>query len=133
MINYNLKKIAQNFDHKTDKLIKKYSGKDVRLVRAPGGAVSDKVRENVKHPLVNWSVDTLDWDHRTASKTVSSIKARAFDGAIILMHDLYLPTAAASEEAIPYLVSKGYQLVTVSEMFEAKGIVPEKGNLYTRG
>ena len=118
---------------KTDKLIKKYSGKDVRLVRAPGGAVSDKVRENVKHPLVNWSVDTLDWDHRTASKTLSSIKARAFDGAIILMHDLYLPTAAASEEAIPYLVSKGYQLVTVSEMFEAKGIVPEKGVLYTRG
>ena len=118
---------------KTDKLIKEYSGKDVRLVRAPGGAVSDKVRENVKHPLVNWSVDTLDWEHRTVSKTVSAIKSRAFDGAIILMHDLYLPTASASEEVIPYLVNKGYQLVTVSELFDTKGITPQKGKLYTRG
>lgn len=118
---------------KTDKLIKEYSGQAVRLVRAPGGAVSDKVRANVKHPLVNWSVDTLDWDHRTASKTVAAIKSRAFDGAIILMHDLYLPTAEASEAIIPYLVKEGYQLVTVSELFEAKGISPEKGKLYTRG
>lgn len=117
----------------TDKLIKEYSGTEASLVRAPGGAVSDKVRENVKHPLVNWSVDTLDWDHRTPSKTTAIVKSRAFDGAIILMHDLHVPTATASETIIPWLVSQGYQLVTVSELFEAKGIVAEKENLYTRG
>ena len=118
---------------KTDKLIKEYSGQSVRLVRAPGGAVSEKVRENVRHPLINWSVDTLDWDHRTPSKTVGAVKARASDGSIILMHDLHVPTATASEVIIPWLIKEGYQLVTVTEMMEAKGITLEKGCLYTRG
>ena len=117
---------------KTDKLIKEYSLQTPSLVRAPGGAVSEKVRENVKHPLVNWSVDTLDWDHRTPSKTIAVVKSRAFDGAIILMHDLHVPTATASETIIPWLINQGYQLVTVSEMMDAKGITVENGSLYTR-
>ena len=54
------------------------------------------------------------------------------DGSVVLMHDLYIPTAAASETIIPWLVSKGYQLVTVSEMMDAKGIKITKGNLYTK-
>lgn len=116
----------------TDKLIFKYSGTTTKLVRAPGGAVNDKVKANVKYPLINWSVDTYDWNHRTASKTVAAIKNYVRDGSVVLMHDLYIPTAAASETIIPWLVSKGYQLVTVSEMMDAKGIKITKGNLYTK-
>lgn len=115
---------------KTDELVKKYTGKTVNLVRAPGGSVNQVVRDNVKHPLVNWSVDTLDWSHRTASKTVENIKKGVKDGSIVLMHDLYVPTAEASEKVIPWLVKEGYQLVTVSEMMDAKGISLKNGCLY---
>ena len=38
------------------------------------------------------------------------------------MHDMYEPTAQASVRVIEWLSEKGYQLVTVSELFEARGI-----------
>lgn len=120
----------KNEIEKTDNLIKKYTGNSVNLVRAPGGAVNQTVKDSVSHPLINWSVDTLDWSHRTASKTVSNIKANVRDGSIVLMHDLYSATADASETIIPYLVKNGYQLVTVSEMMDAKGVTMKNGNLY---
>ena len=114
--------------------IEKYSGGNkVRLVRTPGGAVNDTVRANVGYPMINWSIDTLDWQHRTTSKTVSTIKSQARDGAIVLMHDLYVATGNAAVEIIPWLVNQGYQLVTVSELFDLKGITPQAGQLYTHG
>lgn len=116
------------------KAIEKYSGgQKVRLVRTPGGAVNDKVKAAVKYPLINWSVDTLDWQHRTTSKTVANIKQNAKDGSIVLMHDLYYATGDAAVEIIPWLTSKGYQLVTVSELFDLKGVNAQKGSLYTHG
>ena len=115
------------------KPIEKYSGKKVKIVRAPGGAVNDTVKKSVPYPLVNWSIDTFDWQHRNTATTVSKIKASAKDGAIVLMHDLYVPTGEAAVQIIPWLVSQGYQLVTVSELFELKGINAAKGNLYTHG
>ncbi len=54
------------------------------------------------------------------------------DGDIILMHDLYTSTADACEYLIPELIRQGYQLVTVSEMFAAKGIALEVGNIYRK-
>lgn len=114
--------------------IEKYSGKgSVKLCRTPGGAVNDTVRQNIGLPMINWSVDTLDWQHRTTSKTVSNIKSQVKDGSIVLMHDLYVPTGNAAVEIIPWLISQGYQLVTVSELFELKGITPQAGQLYTHG
>ncbi|MBQ8136735.1 MAG: hypothetical protein IJ174_04800 [Clostridia bacterium] len=46
------------------------------------------------------------------------------------MHDLYETTAAAVEKAVPELIAKGYQLVTVSELlsFHVGGPVP--GTVY---
>ena len=52
------------------------------------------------------------------------------DGDIILMHDMYEPTAQASVRVIEWLSEKGYQLVTVSELFEARGIQLEPGKTY---
>lgn len=115
------------------KPIEKYSGKKVKIVRAPGGAVNDTVKKSVDYPLVNWSIDTLDWQHRNTATTVSKIKSSARDGAIVLMHDLYVPTGDAAVKIIPWLVKQGYQLVTVSELFELKGINVTKGKLYTHG
>mgnify|MGYP001058305703 CR=1 FL=1 len=40
--------------------------------------------------------------------------------------------AAAAEQIIPALVEQGYKLVTVSEMFEAKGIALENGKAYRK-
>ena len=46
------------------------------------------------------------------------------------MHDLYKSTAEAVEELVPALQAKGYQLVTVSELFQYKGIDLVPGTYY---
>ena len=56
--------------------------------------------------------------------------AHAKDGNIILMHDIYESTAEAFEELVPQLAAQGFQFVTVSELYRAKGISMEPGQVY---
>lgn len=119
--------------NKTNSVIKKYTGANPKIIRAPGGSTNERVRGCVNLPFIYWSVDTRDWEHRNASKTVSHIKNYVRDGSIILMHDIYAPTASASETIIPWLIKQGYQLVTVSELMEYRGINMKAGNSYTNG
>lgn len=116
----------------TNTLVKKYTGQTVKLVRAPGGAVNSKVKNTVSYPLVNWSVDTEDWKNRNADTTFANFKKDVKDGSIVLMHDLYASTGNAASRIIPWLVCNGYQIVTVSEMMDAKGVRMQNGGLYTR-
>lgn len=117
---------------KTNDAVKKITGQAPRIVRTPGGAVNSTVRTNVEYPMFNWSIDTLDWKNRNSNSVVSSIKNNVSDGSIVLMHDLYGSTGDATEVIVPWLVKKGYQLVTVSELMAVKGIEVEKGELYTK-
>lgn len=114
---------------RTNKAVKKITGKSPRLLRAPGGAVGSRVRAAAGMPLIQWSVDTLDWKTRSASRTVRAVLNHVKDGDIILMHDLHYCTAVASKTIIPRLVKKGYQLVTVSELAECRGGM-KKGRIY---
>ena len=54
----------------------------------------------------------------------SRIKEQLHDGVIILMHDAEgnSKTVKALDMLIPYILEKGYQFATVSELFEAKGV-----------
>ncbi len=115
---------------KTNDAVKKITGQAPTIVRTPGGAVNSTVKANVKYPMFNWSVDTLDWKYRNSSSVVSSIKSNVRDGSIILMHDLYGSTGNATEQIVPWLVKNGYQLVTVSELMAVKGIDVQNGQLY---
>lgn len=116
----------------TDKKIKAITGVSPVLMRPPGGSYkTDTVRKNTPYPIIMWSVDTRDWESRNATAVVNHIKSHAYDGAIILMHDLYDSTAAATEIVVPWLISQGYQLVTVSEMMEVKGIKMQNGVAYS--
>jgi len=116
----------------TNAAVKNITGQAPKIVRTPGGAVNSTVKANVKYPMFNWSVDTLDWKYRNSSSVVSSIKNNVRDGSIVLMHDLYGSTGTATEQIVPWLVKNGYQLVTVSELMAVKGIDVQKGQLYTR-
>ena len=112
------------------------TGYDAKLVRPPYGAHNELVRSVAKEleiSLVNWSVDTLDWKYRDANTVYNTIMEKAYDGAIILCHDLHKTTVDAMEKVIPALIEKGYQLVTVSELLEAKGKTVEAGKVYFNG
>lgn len=101
------------------------------LLRLPGGNNNATVRANTHMPMIQWSIDTLDWKTRNADRTVETVLNHVKDGDIILMHELYSQSGDAAVRLIPELVNRGYQLVTVSEMAAAKGHGLEAGKLYS--
>ncbi len=107
------------------------SGAAPTLMRLPGGNHNATVRANVNMPMIQWSIDTLDWKTRNADATVNAVLSKVQDGDIILMHELYSQTADATDRLVPELVNRGFQLVTVSEMAAAKGIVLQPGQIYS--
>lgn len=119
---------------KASERIKKYCGKSPTVFRCPGGKLTADIRNECKKegmPLAYWSVDTEDWKSKDAKKIYKNVINQAYDGAIILMHDIYPETAEAVEKIVPKLIEKGYQIVTVSEMIEAKtGNPPKPGQQY---
>ena len=119
---------------KTNELIKKYSGKDCRLIRPPyGDANNDIVPANVSQPFIMWDVDTLDWETQNTASVISLVekyKEQDWDGAVILMHDIHSTTIEACKTIIPELVNDGYQLVTISELAYLKGVKLEPGKSY---
>lgn len=100
------------------------------LLRAPYGNANDTVKALAGHPLINWSVDTLDWDSKNAQSVFEEVKKYTKDGAIILMHDRYPSTAEAVTLVVPWLLEQGYQVCSVSEMFAARGVPLQNGVEY---
>lgn len=106
----------------TSRLIEKYTGVSPRVVRAPYGAVDDRVLSLVDYPFMNWNVDTLDWDEKTTCDyIISSVLDNASDGSVVLMHSIYEKTSQALVKIIPTLKKRGFELVTISEMYEKRG------------
>jgi peptidoglycan/xylan/chitin deacetylase (PgdA/CDA1 family) len=94
------------------------------IMRPPGGnydAASLATLAQMGIPAIYWSIDTRDWQHRNAQKTIDTVLSQVRDGDIILMHDIYSATGDAAEVLIPRLTAMGYQLVTVSELAAARG------------
>ena len=107
-----------------DSNLQEIAGMRSTTVRPPGGFVNDSVRSALASygvPAIMWSIDTLDWKTRNAQATIDTVLNQVRDGDIILMHDLYEATAAASAVLIPELINRGYQLVTVSELAAYRG------------
>lgn len=105
---------------KTNKAIKKATGHYPTLVRPPYGSVDKRVRAQTKLPIILWSVDTRDWEHRNSKKLLSYVKKYTYPGAIILMHDIHMPTANGLDNVLTYLEKQGYTFVTVSELNKMK-------------
>jgi peptidoglycan-N-acetylglucosamine deacetylase len=88
------------------------------------------MRETVKSAMICWSIDSEDWKSRDPDKIYEQIVGKVQDGDIILMHDIHTCTLEAMKAVIPALIEDGFQLVTVSDLFEMKGITPEAGKVY---
>lgn len=104
------------------------------LMRPPGGYIDSgalSVLGSVNMPAIMWSIDTRDWQHRNAQKTIETVLSQVKDGDIILMHDIYEPTADAAQVLIPELTARGYQLVTVSELASFRGGI-QPGHKYSQ-
>ncbi|MEG0451192.1 MAG: polysaccharide deacetylase family protein [Lysinibacillus sp.] len=104
--------------NQTNEAIYQATGEYPNLYRPPYGATNASVRNQTTMEAVMWSVDTLDWKHRTPEKTVAYVKEQAKDNGIILMHDIHSETADSLEAVINYLINQDYEFVTASELLE---------------
>jgi peptidoglycan/xylan/chitin deacetylase (PgdA/CDA1 family) len=99
--------------------ITRITGHAVKLFRPPYGSF-DANTLGILHAermlMVLWSVDTKDYEARTAKPVVYTALSGARAGSILLMHDgpLSRPqTLAAVRKIVPALRRKGYRLVSL--------------------
>lgn len=116
--------------NKNDEVINNLCGVTPTIMRPTGGGVDETVAKSVTKPMIEWNIDTLDWETKDVESTYDTVLSNVSDGSIVLMHDLYEATAEAAVQIIPALKEEGYKMVTVSELAEAYGYTLEKGGLY---
>ena len=105
-------------------------GYRMKTYRPPYGSRNYEMEYSLGMPAILWSVDSRDWSNRDADITYSRIIDNVSDGDIVLMHSLYMSSAEATQKLVPKLMDMGYQLVTVSELMEYRGIDADKIRAY---
>lgn len=100
------------------------------LVRPPYGNCNNRVAGVLKAPAIIWSVDPNDWKDRNAETVKKRVVSNAFDGAIVLCHDIYSTSVNGILNAIDILQNEGYEFVTVNELFRRRGLTLKNGGRY---
>ena len=102
----------------------------LKIARPTFGNTSSTLLNYMEYPLILWSIDTRDWSHQNADKSVAEVLMHVRDGDVILMHDDYDATVEATKVLVPELIERGYQLVSVSELFTYKQIELVPARIY---
>jgi peptidoglycan-N-acetylglucosamine deacetylase len=106
------------------------TGTSAALLRPPYGEEPERVgaagAELGFGPVVLWSIDPEDWRAPPPGAIVEHVLEEARPGAIVDLHDGWgrtprerQPTVDALGQLLPALASRGYELVTVSELLDA--------------
>ena len=107
------------------------SGNEETVVRPPYGSTNSNVTTSANVPLINWSLDSADWNKGNYNSVLNNVRNNIRDGSIILFHETYDFTAQAVETLVPELIEQGYVIVSVSELMKMKGINMTRGTVYT--
>lgn len=117
---------------KTDRLLSRFDGKAIHLLRPPYGNITDGVKLKAQAPIVSWFIDTKDWTGIPPEEIYNRVWQGKHSGVIVLMHDGYTNTVSALKRLLPDLYNAGYQVVSVSQMAKAHGCKMHAGGVYTR-
>ena len=119
--------IKAEVQYVSDKIFE-ITGQREKYFRPPYIAVNNLMWETIDLTFINGK-GCNDWDDKvTVDRRILMLERRlTSDGAIILLHDAQGndKTVEALETYIPYLIEEGYQLVTLSELFEVKGVTTD--------
>lgn len=105
--------------NKCNELISEITGKDVKYYRGPYGEYNNTVIQAAKSmnmQVVQWDVDTLDYEGKTPDEMCERIKKRIRSGSIILMHNDTKYTAQGLQQIIDTIHSEGYEIVSLDDL-----------------
>ena len=117
---------------KTDEILQRADGKPYHLLRAPFGRINETVKKIAPTPLIDWTIDTIDWTGANADEIYNTVMQNRFSGAIVLFHDGYTPTIEALKRLLPDLQDDGYQVVSVSQLAKMHNCRLQRGKVYIR-
>ena len=101
------------------KKIEQITGKKTTLYRGPYGEYNDTVIKAAKdngHTVIQWSIDSLDYNGLDKDQMWDRIKNKLTNGSIILMHNGTEHTADSLETIINNIKAKNYEIVPVSKL-----------------
>ena len=101
------------------------SGQDITAFRPPWGEYNPAVLAAAGMPAILWDVDSEDWLLPPEDALVARVVNESQAGSIVLMHDLHPGTAGAAGAIYDGLLDRGFQLVTVKQLFG--GELPASG------
>ena len=116
----------------TRRLIYSMLGERELWLRPPYGILDENAKKWADSPVILWSVDPEDWKDDQVKRIKKHLVTHVRDGDIILMHDIYPSSVEAALAAVDELKGQGFHFVTVAELMECRGIVPESGRIYKR-
>ncbi len=91
--------------------------------RPVAGEFDDDVLNAQPVGAVLWDLDSEDWLSMDSETIIDRVLNSEIDsGDILIFHDIYDETADALKTIIPELLSRGYQMVTVSDMMNYYGV-----------
>lgn len=124
--------LLQEIQHNEALLQEILGGKDYWL-RPPYGVIAPELEPFIQVPMIKWSVDPRDWESRDRQAIVKTVLQEVKPNSIILLHDIYPDSVDAALELVDLLQQEGYWFVTVEELLQLNGIMPQKGILYRTG
>ncbi len=122
-----------DFDAQVDKtrqMLINILGHNDFVLRPPYGLYDQGVQNKAGCPIILWSIDPKDWGDKNTDRVASHIVEEAQDGAIVLMHDIYPTSVQAALRVVDMLHEQGYLFVTVEQLFAARGIELQAGQVY---
>lgn len=115
----------------TENIINAQLGKSFHyILRPPYGDYTSHTLSIINTPAIIWSIDPLDWKYHNSTTVCNNIVSAAFDGAIILAHDIHYTTIDGAFWAIDKLLAQGYEFVTINELYRRRGQTLTNGKLY---
>lgn len=127
-----VEEIRKEVDACTEKIVE-ITGEAPKFFRPPFIAVSKEMYDTIDMTFI-CGMGCEDWVPTvTAEERAERVLANAADGQIVLLHDMQWNqyTVDALKTILPELKKRGYEFVTVSQIFEMKNVTPRRGWLYS--
>lgn len=107
--------------YKTQDVVYQATGVEPAYVRPVSGVVSGELQNRLMQPIALWTIDSQDWMSRDVDVIASTVLNHAYDGGVVVFHDIYESTANALKIILPQLIQQGYQIVSIEEMVLFRG------------
>lgn len=104
---------------KCNEKIESITGKQVKYYRGPYGEYNNTViavAKEIGMQVIQWDVDTLDYNGLTGDEICARIKSKLKSGSIILMHNDTKYTASSLQQIIDTINGEGFEIVPLSEL-----------------